>query len=93
METFFITLVIAAVAIASMILGLSITLLRKGHYMQSDIGDNEAMRERGIECAAAQIRREDALLRGDDPDLVAGCGKGLCSDCAVDSECVDSSKN
>lgn len=92
METFFVTLVIAAVAVAGMILGLSITLLRKGHYMQSDIGDNDAMRERGIECASAQIRREDALLRGEDPSLVAGCGKGMCSDCAVDSDCVDAVK-
>lgn len=87
METFFITLIIAIVAVGGMVLGLSITLIRKGRHMQNDVGDNDDMKKRGIECTAAMIRREEAILRGEEPDLSAGCGKGVCADCAVDEAC------
>lgn len=89
MEIFFITLAIAALAVAGMILGLSITIIRKGRYMQSDVGDNDHMKKQGIECAAATIRKEEAVLLGQDPTLAAGCGKGMCSDCAVDTQCKE----
>lgn len=75
------------VAVALMVIGLSITVLRKGRPLQSDIGDNDAMRQRGIECAAAQMRREEAQLRGENPADSLGCGKGECGDCAVSKEC------
>lgn len=67
-------------------------MLRKGRPMQSDIGDNDEMKARGIVCASAEIRREDAILRGEDPALVAGCGKGMCSECAVEENCDTETK-
>ncbi len=83
----FITLAVAVVAVGLMVLGLSITLMRKGRPMQSDVGDNDAMRERGIICAAAQMRQEEALLRGRDLQDAKGCGKGECGTCAVELDC------
>lgn len=78
----------AIVAVGLLVVGLSITILSKGRPMQSDIGDNDDMKKMGIECAAAQMRREEALLRGEDVSLTQGCGKGLCGDCAVESHCT-----
>ncbi len=85
--TLIIAIIAAIIAVGLMVLGLSITQIRKGRPMQSDVGDNEAMKERGIMCASAEFRREEAILRGEDPTNLAGCGKGVCDDCAVEELC------
>ena len=85
--TLILAIIAAIIAVGLMVLGLSITLIRKGHHIQSDVGDNEEMKKHGIMCASAEFRREEAILRGEDPDSVAGCGKGACGDCAVEELC------
>lgn len=67
-------------------LGLSLTLIFKGHNIESEIGENSNMKKLGIECAARQIREEERALRGEDvscgaltdcsPDGCASCGAG-----------------
>lgn len=85
--TLIVTIIAAIIATGLMVLGLAITLLRKGHHIQSDVGDNDEMKKHGIMCASAEFRREEAILRGEDPTNLAGCGKGVCGDCAVDELC------
>ncbi|MFI3295334.1 MAG: hypothetical protein R3Y19_04875 [Rikenellaceae bacterium] len=84
-----ITLLAALVAVALMVLGLGITVLRTGKPLQSDIGDNDAMHDRGIECAAAQMRREEAEYMGRSVESGLGCGKGDCISCAVEDQCTE----
>lgn len=50
-----ITFFIAIVALALFVLGLSITLIRKGRNLQSDVGSNEHMKLRGVECTIEQM--------------------------------------
>lgn len=50
-----ITFVIAIVAIALMVLGLSITLMRKGRNIQTDVGSNDDMRRLGLKCTIEQM--------------------------------------
>ncbi len=83
----FITILVAVLAVGLMVLGLAITLIRKGRPLQSDVGDNDAMREKGIICAAAQMRAEEAMLNGRDLIDAKGCGKGECASCAVELDC------
>ena len=64
MSTTLITILIAIVALALFVLGLSITQIRKGHPIESDVGSNRDMKRLGIECASAQIRREEAERLG-----------------------------
>lgn len=90
MENFWFLFIVAIVAVGLLVLGLSITILIKGRNMQGDISENDAMRARGIECAAATMRREEAALHGQNPMENEGCGKGVCADCAVKD---DESKN
>ena len=45
------------------VIGLSLTIIFKGHYMDSEIGENRHMKERGIRCASQQMREEEAQLR------------------------------
>ena len=80
--------IIAIIAVGFFVLGLSITLIRKGRDLQSDVGSNDEMRKRGLECTSAQIRREEAALRGGDARIDLPCGTGLCDSCDT-SACED----
>lgn len=75
-------ILIAIVVIGLMVLGLSITILRKGHYMQSEVGENEEMKKRGLKCASDEFRREEAEINGTECDTFTSCsgGCGTCSD-------------
>ncbi len=86
MSTALITLLIAIAAVALFVLGLSITLIRKGHNIESDVGSNREMKKRGVECASAQIRREEAERLGNKSYLPAGCD-GTCGSCGKQGEC------
>ncbi len=86
MSNLLIIIAIAVVAVGLFVLGLSITLIRKGHDLESDVGSNREMRRRGIECASAQIRREEAERLGRKFDLPGGCD-GVCGSCAGEDKC------
>ncbi len=83
---------IAVGAVAFFVVGLSLTIMIKGHYMKSEIGDNENMRKRGIKCASQQIRDEERALRGDidgmcgkkEPDI--NCSEGGCATCGLNPD-------
>lgn len=64
------TFIIAIIAVALLVLGLSITLIRKGRNLQGDVGENDDMKRLGLECTSQAIRREEAELRGVKPDQV-----------------------
>lgn len=64
------------------VLAFSLTILFKGHYMDSEIGTNPHMKERGIGCASQQFRNEEAALKGTPATPIADCG-GNCGSCAA----------
>lgn len=80
-NTIIITFAIAVVAVGLLVLGLSITLMRKGRPLQGDVGDNDEMKKLGLECTTLAAMREEAVLRGEKPEDILGCGAGLCSVC------------
>ena len=86
MSTTLITVLIAVAAVALFVLGLSITLIRKGRHLESDVGSNREMRRRGIGCASAQIRREGAARLGDKPRFPVDCD-GTCGSCSPQGGC------
>lgn len=86
MSTTLITILIAIVAVGLFVLGLSITLIRKGRNMESDVGSNREMRRRGIECASAQIRREEAERLGNKSYVSTECD-GTCGTCGTHDNC------
>ncbi len=59
MDTFIVILIITAVSVGLMMLGLSITQIRKGRPIQGDVGSNDDMKRLGLECTAQQFRREE----------------------------------
>lgn len=85
MSTGLLIFLIAVCAVAFFVIGLSLTIIFKGRYMDSEIGENRHMRERGIRCAAQQIRAEEENLRGecapDDGCTGTGCASCTLPDC------------
>lgn len=68
-------------AVLLFVVGLSLTLMIKGHHIDGEISTNRHMRERGITCVV-----HDAY--GADPS--SGCADSICSDkscttCATDN--------
>ena len=86
MNTTLLILLISIAALALFVLGLSITIIRKGHPIESDVGSNRDMKRMGIECASAQIRREEAERTGRKAYLNAGCDGG-CDTCVTHDPC------
>lgn len=81
-----ITFIIAIVAVALFVLGLSITMIRKGRPLQGDVGENDDMKKLGLECTTAAIRRQDAELRGEDTTgKNYSCGSD-CGNCTTEKE-------
>lgn len=77
MELFFITLI----ALVLFVVGLSITLIRKGRDLQGDVGENDQMKARGLECTTRAALREEAELRGECLDQIPELG------CSSDHAC------
>lgn len=69
------TFLIAIFAVALMVIGLSITLIRKGHNIQGDVGDNDEMKARGLRCTV-----EEMSDHGECPSADGGC----CTHCDID---------
>lgn len=88
MPPFLLVVVIAAGAVALLAAGYSITYFFRGRHMQTDVGDNDEMKKRGLKCTSQQIREDEAALRGVDVSQIEGnCSAADCRDCPKGPEC------
>lgn len=67
-------------AVAFFGIALSITLMTKGHHIESEISTNPNMKRLGIKCAV-QETREDIAAESCDNDSVC---TGNCAGCDID---------
>lgn len=67
-------------AVAFFGLALSITLIRKGHHIESEISTNPNMKKLGIKCAV-QETREDIAAESCEDDTIC---TGNCAGCDID---------
>lgn len=72
------TFLIAIGAVALFIIGLSITLMRKGHNIQTDVGDNDEMRKLGLKCTVEEFGNGEKCPSDD-----GGCCTHCDTDCNV----------
>lgn len=81
MKQILLVVIIAILALIFLMLGLAITRIRKGRDLQSEVGENDEMKKRGLRCASDQFRTEEAILRGEECDDSLPCGIGACGTC------------
>ncbi len=83
MPSWLIVLLCSIGAIAFFVVGLSLTLLIKGHHIDSEISTNKEMQRRGIKCAVQETREADGKALCSAPELPAGCS-GNCGACDIE---------
>lgn len=59
MPSWLILLLCAVAAVGLFVLGMSLTLMIKGHHIDSEISTNKNMQRLGIKCAVQETREED----------------------------------
>ncbi len=81
MENYLFVLLISVGAVAFFAIGLSITLMIKGHFIDSEISTNKHMRAMGIHCAVQETRINQEGVSCHD----VGCHSN-CAACDIDHE-------
>ncbi len=80
MATWLVVLLFSVGAVLLFVVGLSLTLMIKGHHIDGEISTNRHMRERGITCAVHDAAREEG-----DAECSDICGDKDCASCATES--------
>jgi hypothetical protein len=80
MPNWLVVILFAIGAVAFFGIALSITLITKGHHIESEISTNPNMKKLGIKCAV-QETREDIAAENCDIDSVC---TGNCAGCDID---------
>ena len=79
MANWLIVILVSIGAVGLFVLAMSLTLIFKGHHIESEISTNPNMQKMGIKCAV-QESRED--MEGEDCSNV-GCS-GNCAGCDIE---------
>ena len=78
MSNWIIVILCAVAAVALFVAGMSLTLMLKGHHIDSEISTNKEMQRRGIKCAVQETR--EAMQQADCSDTSGLCS-GNCAGC------------
>ncbi len=81
MENWLFVLLFSIGAVAFFAIGMSITLMIKGHFIDSEISTNKHMRAMGIKCAVQETRIDQDHVNCHD----YGCHSN-CAACDIDHE-------
>lgn len=82
MSTTLVVILFAIGAVGLFVLGMSLTLIFKGHNIKSEIGENENMRSRGIKCVIQEAREQEGL-DGEGCISPEDCEQAGCSSCGI----------
>jgi hypothetical protein len=66
-------IVVAVAAVAFFVLAMSLTLIIKGHHIDSEISTNKDMQRLGIKCAVQETREDMASVNCDDNPCSGNC--------------------
>ena len=73
MGNLLIVVLVAVGAVAFFVLALSLTLIFKGHHIDSEISTNKDMQRLGIKCAVQETREDMAAENCDDSPCSGNC--------------------
>ena len=83
MPSWLILLLCAVAAVGLFVLVMSLTLMIKGHHIDSEISTNKNMQRLGIKCAVQETREEDGTAACSDASSLSGCS-GNCGACDIE---------
>jgi hypothetical protein len=84
MPAWSVVLLCAVGAVAFFVVGMSLTLMIKGHHIDSEIATNKNMQRLGIKCAVHETREADGSAAcSDSGGSLPGC-TGNCGACDID---------
>lgn len=84
MPSWLVVMLFAIGAVAFFGIALSITLIFKGHHIESEISTNPNMKKLGIKCAVQETRED---MAADDCESDSVC-TGNCAGCDIDHSAV-----
>ena len=73
MPNYLVVILFAIGAVAFFAIALSITLMVKGHHIESEISTNPNMKKLGIKCAVQETREDMAAENCDDNPCSGNC--------------------
>lgn len=85
MPTWLIVILCAVAAVGLFVVGMSLTLMIKGHYIDSEISTNKNMQKLGIKCAVQETRETDGEADCSDGYGATGCS-GNCGACDIEEQ-------
>ena len=77
-------ILIAVGAVGFFVLAMSLTLIFKGHHIDSEISTNKDMQRLGIKCAVQETREDMGLNDCEDGGSSSGLCTGNCAGCDID---------
>lgn len=84
MPDWLIVVLCAVAAVGLFVLGMSLTLMIKGHHIDSEISTNKNMQRLGIKCAVQETRKADGHADcSDSGKTLPGCS-GNCGACDIE---------
>ncbi len=87
MANWLVVLLFSIGAVALFMVGMSITLMVKGHFIDSEISTNKHMRALGIKCAVQETRVDQDGVSCHD----YGCHSN-CAACDIDHEAAEAKR-
>ncbi|MFI3304628.1 MAG: hypothetical protein SNF68_05545 [Rikenellaceae bacterium] len=87
MANWLIVLLFSIGAVALFMIGMSITLMIKGHFIDSEISTNKHMKALGIKCAVQESRIDEDGVNCHD----FGCHSN-CAGCDIDHEAANAER-
>lgn len=84
MPSWLIVIGISILAVGFFVIGLSLTLMIKGHHIDSEISTNKDMQRLGIKCAVQETREMDGTAAcSEEASPLQGCS-GNCGACDIE---------
>lgn len=79
MANWLVVVLVAIGAVGFFVLAMSLTLIFKGHHIESEISTNKDMQRLGIKCAVQETREDMAS-----DDCETGACSGNCAGCDIE---------
>ena len=79
MASWLVIVIISICAVGFFVLAMSLTLIIKGHHIESEISTNKDMQRLGIKCAVQEMREDMA-----DDDCEKDACSGNCAGCDIE---------